>query len=1506
MAEEEQQKQELPESPVPKKRRVFRSVLLTLLILVILLVSAFAIMFSTDKGSKFLLNRVLERQQIIHYEYEGGNLLKGIILKNVLVTLSAVDVKIDRAEVSLGWRALVHKEIHLYNADVRNLQVITKLPPSSEPFKFKEIKLPFTLRLDHADVDHLLIKTHAAAVNFNDIELNEALWSNTKLEFQDSRVNMGYLSIRNATGDMDFHGKYPLNAKATVNIPALNNSLNVHDIQVVAKGSLDTIAAGFATNTPDLVSGWGVVHPVRNHVPMFGQLEFKNYHWTLLTAQKLFTQAGVLRYQGDIQRLNLGLSTDVSGQNLPKGKYTAVMHTDLVHQLNIDQFKGQVMNGTVDAKGVVSWEKHVHWDVKGRLNQINPKDKIIPQVVRDFLPPSLDAKIASTGRLEKGLHFTGMLDFDQYETWNLKLDQNPAQAKQVNPMLLDVAWKDIDRAMPYIGWLKSESGDVQIRLIEGQQNITVASNVGQHETALLPAGQYKAQLELKNNVLKVPSFNYVASKGSLSGQANVVLPTDKAQLKWDASVKAQDFNPQTVIAAAPVDLVNGQIQANGYAKPNQHIIELKGISLTGHMPQQAQQETVQLTGKSTIAVLFHDVKAGGGFKSFAVNYDGALKSSKVKESNGLLKVKISGTPILLKIDKLQHDGAAGKILAQGKLDLSKGIGWNINASLIRFKPQYFVSMLRGELSGNVQTEGFWSDALKRINIQKLNVAGYINNKPVRGTGNLALVLNNNQKGFLPQQFEANNLYLSYAKNQIQATGNAQNLRLQINAAALYELYSGLRGRAYGYLNIQSQPRLQATANLAVDDFRFGNLLSMRKLRIQGQLPASETVPSLLKAEMNNLRSGNSEIQNGVVTLAGTRKAHVLKVQGNNRFSKFYVQLAGGFNGQNSWLGQIQKGDFDSVRVRLVQRQNASVVYNQNTAELFVGAHCWASQQSELCFDQPVRISKAKGNISFVTKNLDLNDFAAFMPQGLAITGKANGYAKASWAQGSKPKIDARMVSRQGVIGIAAEDQQDMGSTLRYDEISVNAKSVTQGLQLRFDMKTPEIGTGYANVIIDPFKQNKPIQGEIAFNEVQLKVFKPFIQDIRTLSGTLSYAGKISGELLAPRLSGEMRLKDGAISMISLPINLNNIQVYSSIRGDHATINGAFNSGQGVGKLTGSVDWKNDPRIQLHLKGDNLLIRQAPLITALVTPDFSLDVMPFQKKLVLKGDVDVPRALISMPESSAPVVDVSSDVRIVQQGQDQLAILKSARPWDIKADVMINLGKQVVFQGFNSRIPLLGRLYLTQRGVETAMRANGAIGVSQKVKIEAYGQSLDLNRAIARFNGPLANPTLDVDTNKIIQGTIVGVRVTGTASNPNIQVYNDGGLTEQEAMNALITGRINEGANNINQSETFRSDVNNTIAAAGISMGLGGTRAFTNQLGQSFGLSGLALDAQGTGDDTQVSVTGYITPDLYIRYGVGVFTPVNKLTLRYQMNQKLYMEASQSVDRAIDFFYNWRF
>ncbi|MEW9150093.1 hypothetical protein AB2762_06060 [Acinetobacter indicus] len=77
------------------------------------------------------------------------------------------------------------------------------------------------------------------------------------------------------------------------------------------------------------------------------------------------------------------------------------------------------------------------------------------------------------------------------------------------------------------------------------------------------------------------------------------------------------------------------MQANGFARPNQQIIHLNNIDLRGRLAE--QDETVHLTGNSTVALLFHDERAGGGFKSFAVNYDGALNSSLLEASQGSLK-----------------------------------------------------------------------------------------------------------------------------------------------------------------------------------------------------------------------------------------------------------------------------------------------------------------------------------------------------------------------------------------------------------------------------------------------------------------------------------------------------------------------------------------------------------------------------------------------------------------------------------------------------------------------------------------------------------------------------------------------------------------------------------------------------------------------------------------------------------------------------------------------------
>lgn len=87
---------------------------------------------------------------------------------------------------------------------------------------------------------------------------------------------------------------------------------------------------------------------------------------------------------------------------------------------------------------------------------------------------------------------------------------------------------------------------------------------------------------------------------------------------------------------------------------------------------------------------------------------------------------------------------------------------------------------------------------------------------------------------------------------------------------------------------------------------------------------------------------------------------------------------------------------------------------------------------------------------------------------------------------------------------------------------------------------------------------------------------------------------------------------------------------------------------------------------------------------------------------------------------------------------------------------------------------------------------------------------------------------------------------------------------------------------------------------------GAVLGLTDKVGGTLGITNLAVDAAGTSDDTQFTVSGYLSPRLYLRYGVGIFTPVNTATIRYKISAKLYLEAVSSLENAIDLFYNLRF
>lgn len=1529
-----------------RKKSWWRRIILWILVLLIVLVAVVGSMTMTDAGSRRLLEFVTSSQQMIQYEYAGGNFQDGLALNNIKVTLTDVDVHVKSAMLKIGWRAVVQKELHFRNASVTGVKVIKKTPSTDEPFQFKALKLPFTLRLDKAYVHGLDIQTKPGGgdVVLNEIILNKALWSGDELSLEDSSLVLPYLSVRDVTGRMQFKDKYPLHVDGQLQIPALS-SINMQNIMVAARGDLDTIKAGLAVATPDLITGKLIAHPVRKDVPFSGTLLWQDFNWPMALEQKLFSKKGEAIIEGTDKALSIVLNTDLAGKDVPYGEYQATLKTDF-HGLDIDSLNGQLMGGKLLAQGHLGWSSGMSWTVNGRLDGLKTDDKLVPQTVRDYLPQQINGRIFSQGSLteDKSTLHAGV-KLDSQETWLAGVARLGSIGDSKLPMAVDARWMSLNRVLPAIGQLNSPKGRVLVRMQGQDLKTSVDASIAPAEKALIPAGQYTATVDKADNLIKVPSLIYQGVAGELKGAANVKLPKDKQGLLWSAQLITNGFDPSKVSAAAPFNKISGVINASGKGEQDKQTIELKQTRLLAQMPaangQPARQ--VELTGNTAAVLLMYPqpkaVATGkatisspaasqqaaavnkakpanpaqpSGLKSFAVQFMGAFKTPDVP--NGDLVLKVSGTPKLIKIDQLNHDGAAGKLNVTGQLDLSQGVAWQATGQLGQFNPGYFVAGYNGQISGGFNTTGHWQANRRDFQLNNLSLTGILKNKPVIGQGALNVEFNTNdlnskdKQGLWPKRFDANNLLLAFAGNRLTANGNSQRLAVDINASALNQLNKDLSGSIIGQLTLTGDERRpDLAANININKLAYADVFAIEQASLVGRLPQLATQPSQLVFSLQNLKRGQHRIKNAKVVLTGTQRAHLLQISGDNQLSKFYVQLAGGLNDHFDWMGQLQKGSFNSQRIVLNQNQPATLIYRAKDKSVYLDQHCWSSAASRFCLVEPLQASASKGVVAVQLENLDLTSFQALMPAGVIWSGKLFGNARGTWAANSAPTLDAEIHTDNGSIGLAPEDPQDLPMALAYQRLSLKATTQLDGIKFRFDAKTPSIGAGYIDATINPHVEPKTINGALVLNDVQLSVFKPFFPGMRVLNGIASVAGGISGPLVSPDFYGAFNLKDGQVAIANLPVNLNRINITSNIEGKQADIKGSFFSGDGLAQLTGAAAWDGVPKLHLNLAGDKLLVRQAPMLSARVSPNLDVDILPTQRQVTVNGNVDIPSAVATMPESSADVIAKSGDVRIVRLNENNDVVLKAAKPWAIYANINVKVGNDVYFRGFGSSIPLTGELNLTQRGLESAMRGTGAIGVRQAVTIEAYGQRLQLNRGIARFTGALTEPSIDIDATKSISNRTIGVRVTGRATNPNIAIYNDAGLTEQEALNALLTGRISSATtNSVNNTAGFKSDVSNTVAAAGLSMGLGGFRNVTNRIGRTVGLNALTVDAEGVGDDTQVSLTGYITPDLYLRYGVGVFTPVNRLTLRYQVNRRLYVEASSALDRAIDMFYNWRF
>jgi translocation and assembly module TamB len=265
---------------------------------------------------------------------------------------------------------------------------------------------------------------------------------------------------------------------------------------------------------------------------------------------------------------------------------------------------------------------------------------------------------------------------------------------------------------------------------------------------------------------------------------------------------------------------------------------------------------------------------------------------------------------------------------------------------------------------------------------------------------------------------------------------------------------------------------------------------------------------------------------------------------------------------------------------------------------------------------------------------------------------------------------------------------------------------------------------------------------------------------------------------------------------------------------------------------------------------------------------------------LTGSVAIPSAKVEVEKlpGQGPT-KASPDVVIVDAPPSQ-----QVAPLALDADVEVKLGDDVKVQGYGLDGSVHGQLAVRVRPGHTA---TGRGQVSITGKYEAYGQHLTIENGRLLFAGTrLDNPGLDIRAVRKIRSddVTVGLSIRGTAQRPVLTVISDPAMEQAEALSYLVTGRP------LDALKSGEGDTLNTAAQA--LGGLAGDR-LAKSIGSRLGLQAGVSSSETLGGSA-FTAGKYLSPRLFLSYGVGLFTPGQVITLRYTINRFLQFEAENAT------------
>jgi translocation and assembly module TamB len=731
-------------------------------------------------------------------------------------------------------------------------------------------------------------------------------------------------------------------------------------------------------------------------------------------------------------------------------------------------------------------------------------------------------------------------------------------------------------------------------------------------------------------------------------------------------------------------------------------------------------------------------------------------------------------------------------------------------------------------------------------------------------------------------------------------GESMDLQWQIDAPALDQVLVAAAG------SLQASGRLGGTAGEPVVEAS----ISGSGLRYGASMP---------------------ELRSIEVSLTGSQSAHQLRATVNTGLGDLQLALRGGFPGGDwqSWQGSVTTADISSAYGNWLLSDATTLSLSPQSINLQNG--CWSFAATRLCA-QVSGNPAATVSVSGSLRNLSLGLFNAddplrfaetsaglatlpALPDNVALQGMVDteiaidfvagaGYRAQLLAQSDNAGLIVRATGDE-TIGFDADENPDQ--FYEFERLVVNGSAQDGGWVFGSEVEfvrndVDDTALSLRGSLRSSFNlaPDQALDGTVAVQFDDLGWLEALLPQLDAAAGSMAGQVGIAGTLQAPYLvNTNLTLRDAAADIDALGIRVEDVNLsLLTVDGDTLRLQGSAVSGPGQLSVNGSIaaPWEPQRELQLSVTGDDFQLINNPDLHLHVSPD--LDLIANRLLIDLRGRLHLPTLdlrLTALPETA---VDVSRDTVIVNYPPDRPDLARSIAAEQgtflnipVASNLTVSLGDQVRFDGFGLRAGLLGELNI-QLEETGASRTYGELSVTDGV-YAAYSTELQLEQGKLLFFGAYDNPALDIRAVRRVEDITAGVQMNGTLKNINSQLYSSPALPDNDIIAVLITGKP--------FAQVGQQD-SGALLGAVATLGLDRSQGLTNQIRDQLGLDTLAVENTGDINNSMLTIGKYLSPDLFVRYGVGLFDRQSTVALDYKLTETLTLQAESGEYQSLDITY----